>query len=94
MNKGKFNFEPLCETSEKAEKLFFTKPEIDKISVMTGKHIRDDVRIKPSNLPYCREDELLRIFEIEIHVLPAGYKYYLKTRNPISPDFKESAQAS
>jgi cyanophycinase len=53
--------------------------------------IIDGSRMKHNNLPYCRNGELLGMFGIETHVLPAGYKYDLKNRVPVSPAFKEMA---
>ena len=46
MNKGNINFEPLCETSEKGEKLFI-KSEIDEIGVEIGKRIVEAFNYQP-----------------------------------------------
>jgi cyanophycinase len=53
--------------------------------------IIDGSEMKHSNLPYRRDDEMLGLFNACIHVLPAGYKYNLKKREPISPTFGKLA---
>jgi cyanophycinase len=53
--------------------------------------VMDGSRMKHNNLPYRKEGELLGMFGIEVHVLPAGYKYDLKNREPISPAYRELA---
>lgn len=53
--------------------------------------IMDGSGMKHSNLPYCEKGENLGLFEVCTHILPAGYKFNLKTREPESPHFKEMA---
>ncbi len=55
--------------------------------------IMDGSQMKHSNLPYREKDEPLGLFDIAIHVLPAGYKFDLKKRLPISPKLKNMAGA-
>jgi cyanophycinase len=51
--------------------------------------IIDGSQIRHSNLPYRREDEPLGLCGVTLHVLPAGYKYDLKKRQPISPSLRK-----
>jgi cyanophycinase len=46
-----------------------------------------------TNLPYIRKDETMGIFNVAFHVLPEGYKYDLKKREPIDKTFKEMTAA-
>jgi cyanophycinase len=55
--------------------------------------LMDGSQMKHSNLAYCKEGELLGLFGVDIHVLPAGYRYDLVNREPISPGFKKRAKA-
>ena len=56
--------------------------------------IFDGSRMKHSNLPYRHDKELLGLFDVCVHVLPAGYKYNLKKREPVSPPLKNLASAA
>ena len=56
--------------------------------------IMDGSQMKHSNLPYRKKDELLGLVGVQIDVLPAGYKYRLKTREPITPKLKNFAGAA
>ena len=56
--------------------------------------IMDGSRMKHNDLPYRKDRETLGLFGVEIHVLPAGYKYDLKKREPISPSLKKMAGAN
>jgi cyanophycinase len=47
--------------------------------------IMDGSQIKHNNLPYRKERDTVGLFGVDIHVLPAGYKYNFKKREPISP---------
>jgi cyanophycinase len=55
--------------------------------------IMDARGMRHSNLTHLKENEPLGMFGINIHVLPAGYKYDLKKREPISPDLGSTANA-
>ncbi|HEX8247184.1 MAG TPA: cyanophycinase [Pyrinomonadaceae bacterium] len=54
----------------------------------------DGSKMKHSNLAYRRDNELLGLFDVCMHVLPAGYKYDLKKREPISPSLSKMAGAN
>jgi cyanophycinase len=56
--------------------------------------IMDGSRMKHNDLPYRKDNETLGLFGVEIHVLPKGYKYDLKKREPISPSLKKMAGAN
>jgi cyanophycinase len=56
--------------------------------------ILDGNRMKHSNLAYRGEGEPLGLFDVCIHVLPAGYKFDLKHREPISPALQKLAGVS
>lgn len=51
----------------------------------------DGSRIKHSNLPDLKEGEIIGLFGVSVRILPAGYKYDLKKREPISPAMKKTA---
>ncbi len=53
--------------------------------------VMDGSRMRHNDLPYRKENETLGLFGVEIHVLPSGYKYDLKKREPISPSLKKMA---
>jgi cyanophycinase len=48
--------------------------------------IMDGSGMKHNDLPSRKKEETLGLFGVEVHVLPAGYKYDLKKRKPISPE--------
>ncbi len=50
--------------------------------------IMDGSQMKHNNLPYRKDDETVGLFGVDIHVLPAGYKYDLKKREPASPKLR------
>jgi len=50
--------------------------------------IMDGSKMHHSNLSYRKENEPLAMFEMVIHVLPSGYRYDLKERQPLSPNLK------
>jgi cyanophycinase len=56
--------------------------------------IMDGSRMTHCNLPYRKEREPLGMFGVDISVLPAGYKYDLKKREPISPSLRKLAGVS
>lgn len=56
--------------------------------------IIDGSRMKHSNLPYRKEEETLGLFDVCTHILPAGYEYDLKKREPLSPEFGKMAGAN
>lgn len=56
--------------------------------------IMDASKMTHSNLPYRKEKETLAMFDVCVHVLPQGYKFNLKNRQPISPKFKKMAGAN
>jgi cyanophycinase len=47
--------------------------------------VMDGSRMKHSNLAYRDQGEPLGLFDVCTHILPNGYKYDLKKREPISP---------
>lgn len=53
--------------------------------------IMDGSQMKHNNLPYREKNESLGLFGVAIHVLPAGYKFNLERREPISPKLKNMA---
>lgn len=53
--------------------------------------IMDGSQMTHSNLPYRKEEELLGLVGVKVDVLPAGYKYNLKKREPIPPKLKKFA---
>ena len=44
-----------------------------------------------SDLPYRKEDETVGMFGVDVHVLPAGYKYNMKVREPVAPKLTKMA---
>lgn len=50
--------------------------------------IIDGSKMKHSNLAYRHDDDTVGLFDVCVHVLPAGYKYNVKKREPISPTLK------
>ena len=78
-----------------------TPPKVEQLQVIVVTHVigegvvtlMDGAQMKHSNLAYRKDGELLGMFGVDIHVLPAGYKYDLVNRKPISPSFKELANA-
>jgi cyanophycinase len=53
--------------------------------------IMDGSRMKHNDLPYRKDEETLGLFGVDISVLPAGYKYDLKKREPIRPELGKMA---
>ncbi len=47
-----------------------------------------------TNLPYIKKDEAIGIFNVNFHVLPKGYKYDLKKREPIAQSQKKMMAAT
>jgi cyanophycinase len=56
--------------------------------------VMDGSRMTHNDLPYRKDNETLGLFGVQIHVLPSGYKYNLKKREPISPSLKKMAGAN
>jgi cyanophycinase len=56
--------------------------------------IIDGSRMHHNDLPYRKDRETLGLFGVEVHVLPKGYKYNLKKREPISPSLRKMAGAN
>jgi cyanophycinase len=56
--------------------------------------IMDGSQMRHNNLPYRKDRETVGLFGVDIHVLPAGYKYDLKKRQPISPAMGKMAGAN
>jgi len=54
----------------------------------------DGSRMHHSNLAYRHDGEPLGLFDVCTHVLPDGYRYNLKKREPISPALKNFTAAS
>lgn len=50
--------------------------------------VMDGNQMHHSNLAYRHDNEPLGLFGVCTHILPAGYKYDLKKREPISPALK------
>ncbi|HUR97844.1 MAG TPA: cyanophycinase [Pyrinomonadaceae bacterium] len=46
-----------------------------------------------SDLPYRKEDETVGMFGVDIHVLPSGYRYNMKEREPLAPRLTKMAGA-
>lgn len=42
-----------------------------------------------TNLPYIKTDDAIGTFGVNFHVLPEGYKYDLRKREPVTPDIKK-----
>lgn len=55
--------------------------------------IMDGSQMRHNNLPYRRNRETVGLFGVDIHILPAGYKYDLKKRESISPALGKMAGA-
>jgi cyanophycinase len=53
--------------------------------------IMDGREVNHSNLTYIKEEAPLGMFGVKVHILPAGYKYDFKNREPISPRLHMSA---
>jgi cyanophycinase len=47
-----------------------------------------------TNLPYIKTDEAIGAFGVNFHVLPAGYKYDLQKREPITPNMKKMVEGT
>jgi cyanophycinase len=56
--------------------------------------IMDGCQMKHNNLPYRKEKETVGLFGVDIHVLPAGYKFDLKRREPVSPSLGKMVGAN
>ena len=56
--------------------------------------IIDGSQMKHNNLPYRKDRETVGLFGVDIHILPAGYRYDLKKRLPISPALGKMAGAN
>ena len=46
-----------------------------------------------TDLPYRKDSQTVGMFGVDIHVLPAGYKYNMKERQPIAPALTKMAGA-
>ena len=53
--------------------------------------IMDGSQMKHNNLPYRKGEETVGLFGVDVHLLPAGYKYNIKNREPIAPPMKKMA---
>jgi len=53
--------------------------------------IFDGNQMKHSDLPYKHDHQPVGMFGVCIHVLPSGYKFDLKAREPIAPPLKKLA---
>ena len=51
----------------------------------------DGRRMKHCDLPYRRDSETIGMFDVCVHVLPAGYSYDLEEREPMAPEMKAMA---
>lgn len=56
--------------------------------------IMDGSRMMHNDLPYRKDRETIGLFGVKVHVLPAGYKYNLKKREPVSPPLKKMVGAN
>ena len=45
----------------------------------------DACQMRYCDLPYRKKGDCIGMFAADIHVLPAGFKFNLTTREPISP---------
>jgi cyanophycinase len=54
----------------------------------------DGARMQHCDLPYRENQQPIGMFDVAVHVLPAGYKYDLKTRRPIAPTLTKLAGTS
>ena len=55
--------------------------------------IFDGTDMKHSDLPYKHDHQPVGMFDMCIHVLPSGYKFDLKKREPSAPPLKKLAGA-
>ena len=53
----------------------------------------DGAQMRYSDLPYRKDDENVGMFGVDVHVLPAGYSYDMKTRRPDAPKMAKMAGA-
>jgi cyanophycinase len=51
----------------------------------------DGSKMHFSDLPYRRKEETVGMFGVNVHILPAGYRYHLKDREPIEPKLTKLA---
>jgi cyanophycinase len=51
----------------------------------------DGTRMKYCDLPYRKKEETVGMFDVCIHVLPAGYRYKVEDREPIAPKLTKMA---
>jgi cyanophycinase len=51
----------------------------------------DGSQMRHSDLPYRKDDENIGMFGATIHVLPHGYSYLLKERQPVAPELRKMA---
>ncbi|HEX9960962.1 MAG TPA: cyanophycinase [Pyrinomonadaceae bacterium] len=56
--------------------------------------VMDGNQMRHSNLAYRHDREPLGLFGVCTHILPAGYRYNLKKREPISPKLKNFTASS
>jgi cyanophycinase len=56
--------------------------------------IVDGSRMRHCDLPYRENKQPIGMFDVDVHVLPAGYKYDIKTRTPNAPAASKRAGSS
>jgi cyanophycinase len=57
------------------------------VTVFDGRHMHY------SDLPYRKDDQTVGMFGVDIHVLPSGYRYNMKDREPLAPKLTKMAGA-
>lgn len=53
----------------------------------------DGTQMRYCDLPYKKNRETIGMFAVQIHVLPAGYEYNFKTRQPSAPTLSQLVSA-
>jgi cyanophycinase len=56
--------------------------------------VMDGSKMKHNDLPYKDEDEPIGMFGVDVHVLPAGYKFNLDAREPVAPNLTKMMGAT
>jgi cyanophycinase len=51
--------------------------------------VADGSKMKHTDLAYRRDDQTVGMFDVCLHVLPSGYKFDMKNREPIAPALKK-----
>lgn len=51
----------------------------------------DGSQMRHTDLPYRKDEETIGMFHVSIHVLPRGYRYNMKEREPMAPELRKMA---